>query len=100
MLNKVFGHKNGELKDMTIYWHDDVTANDLVDDLQRIGAYMMRSSAQKNGCMIVTVRNWFVNDALYKTAELLVDETTEEFIREDICNGRFKAAIGSKTYVA
>lgn len=97
MLNKVFGNKKAELKDMIIYWNDDVDVNDLVDDLQRIGTYMARIPAQKNGCKIVTVRNWFVDDKLWKTAELVVDKTTEKYIRDDLYEKKFKAVVTTKT---
>lgn len=97
MLNKVFGNKKVELMDMVVYWPDDVATNDLVDDLQRIGTYMVRSTAQKNGCKIVTVKNWYINDTMYKMAELVVDKNLEKWIREDLTNKKFKAVSFTST---
>ena len=89
MFDWIFGNK--EMFDMEVYWDDKVEMEDLMDDLNRIGQYMTRTEAFKAGSRIVTVRNGFVDDALYKMAELYVDKKTEEWIRKDSTEGRFKA---------
>lgn len=79
MFDWIFGSK--KMYTMAIYWEDDVNTNDLVDDLERIGTYLLRSNAQKNGCRLVNVSNWGIDGTPYKRAELEVDYDTEKFIR-------------------
>ena len=97
-MNGIFGKKD-EMMDMTVIWDNDVAMDDLMDDLNRIGQYMVRSDAFKKGSRIVMLRNWNINDRLVKEAELYVDKKTEEWIREDFMEGRFKAVKGTDTVV-
>lgn len=96
MFGKIFGKKE-EMYDMAVYWYYDVDINDFVTDLDILGQLMERSSAFKNGCRIIRVRDYMIDDTNYRTAELYVDKATEKFIREAIQNERFAAAVFSST---
>lgn len=98
MLEAIFGNKK-EMFDMVVYWDDNVSMNDLMDDLNRIGQYICMHDAFEKGSRITTVRNGSVNDTLYKTAELYVDKNTMKNIENDLKENKFKAVKFVKTTV-
>lgn len=98
MFEKIFGKKE-ELKDMIIYWRSDVKVNDMLKDLDALGSLIVKPSAWKNGCRIVTVRETAINGTKYASAELIVDKFTEKTIRQLMKNNKFAAVKFSETII-
>ena len=96
MLNRIFGNKKDKLIDMMVYWKDDVNMDDLMDDLSVLGELVNKPKNQKDGCKIVTVRTWLINDTKYKTCELVVNKELNKYIEN---TKRFKAVNHTETII-
>lgn len=98
MFEKIFGNKV-KMIDMNVYWKNDVSAEELVEDLNSIGHYICMHNAFENGCRIITVGKELVDGTEWISAELYVDEKREKQIRKDFLDKKFKAVHFTKTFV-
>ena len=87
----MFGIKKNTMKDVMVFFNNEVNVDDLVSDLHDITEIIWHFGGAKKGNLIDSIGNHWVNDAHYKVVSLYIDRTNLKELEDKFHNNGFKA---------